>query len=128
MNFFLWHTVIYHVAFSILPMILRWLSVYVKGTKQVSVALWALFVNYKFKLKFTVCSLNMLQFFYSCNSVLLLILWVMIARNPKPLSIKLWRNLSHTICVTDIDGTSNCGTEDRHAITFLNDIIRQFFP
>ncbi len=48
------------MGFSILPMILRWVSVYVKGTKQVSVAVWALFVNYKCKLMFTVCSVNML--------------------------------------------------------------------
>ncbi len=33
----------------------------VKGTKQVSVAVWALFVNYKCKLTFTVCSVNMLK-------------------------------------------------------------------
>ncbi len=50
-----------HVSFSILPLILWWLSVYVKGTKQVLV--WAFFVNYKFKLKFTVCSVNMVTFY-----------------------------------------------------------------
>ncbi len=98
----------------------------VKGTKQVSVAVWALFVNYKCKLTFTVCSVNMLKKFSILTEFFLQQCTVAHTLGNEPLSIKLWHNLSHTICVTDIDGTSNCGTEDRHAITFLNDIIRQF--